>query len=347
MLTIITPTGERDVAFSLCQKQMARQTYKGRVRWIIVDDGEKPTSITFERKNWLVEIIRPRPFWNPGDNTQGRNLLLALDRVPSDALLTVIEDDDYYSPQWLSRLVKESKKAELVGEGNAVYYNVYSRKWQRLQNREHASLRCTAMRGGAIDTFREILKRPYRYYDMRLWARHKDNYVFNSDLTVGMKGMPGRPGIALGHDGLRGNADPKCKKLREMIGFDADWYLQFYEENKMTARKPFVVKPFRYNRRDWRVGEAFEAQRRIDVELHVHAKKVEWRTVELKSKEKKNSSLGGLNVKNQEEKLAQDSVQKAPDPEPDEADKDQKKEPESVDGPVRRRGRKPTAKKDD
>lgn len=243
MLTVITPTGERPFAFGLCQKMMARQTYRGPIRWIIVDDGEKSSDVTIRRKNIDIEVIRPTPFWKPGENTQGRNLnhaLSALEELKAkdeDPIVTVWEDDDWYSPDWLSHLVRQSADAELVGEGQAIYYNVRSRRYSRLRNYHHASLRCSAMRCGALDTFRKVLGRYSQYYDFDLWKAHENKRVFFSDLTVGIKGMPGRPGIAVGHDVDRGVIDHEMRILREWIGKDADWYAKFYEVKQMTEQK--------------------------------------------------------------------------------------------------------------
>lgn len=300
MLTIITPTGERPAAFEFCQRMMARQTYEGAVRWIIVDDGREPSPLWFTRAGWDVEIIRPSPLWAPGENTQGRNLLAALERVGGGDVLTIVEDDDYYAPGWLQWIADHASAAELIGEAEAVYYNVRARTWRAIGNDAHASLRCSAMRDGAIETFRSVLATPYRYYDLRLWRRHADSKVFPRRLTVGIKGMPGRPGIALGHDG-KGRFDQDGAKLRELIGDDADRYLPYFKEPGM--QKLIVIKPFRYNKRDWRVGEEFIPVKRIDGELHVHAKKVELREAPA-SKPKAETPPRTLKVETQTEKLA-------------------------------------------
>lgn len=296
---------------------MARQSYSGPVRWIIVDDGEVPSSVTIKRSKWTVEIIRPQPFWTPGNNTQGRNLALAMERVGRDDLAVFIEDDDWYHAHWLDQIAAAAKQAELIGEANAIYYNVRSRKWRELRNYEHASLRCSAIHGRALDTFREVLKTPYDYYDMRLWRLHSDKHLFESRLTVGMKAMPGRTGIALGHDGVRGAFDKDGDKLRSLVGDDADWYLQLYQESPMN--KWIVTKPFRYNKRNWKVGEQFVPLKRIDAELHAHAKKVELRADTLAPSRK-------LKVENQTAKAAQVIVEKAPEPAPEvEDDKPRKR----------------------
>lgn len=306
-LTVLTPTGERPEAFALCQRMMQRQTYKGPVKWIVVDDGRKPVNVRIKRRNWRVEVIRPEPQWTLGANTQGRNLRAGIDAITADAVLTVVEDDDSYAPQWLQWVADHAGDAELIGEGTAVYYNVRRRRWRQLGNTEHASLRCTAMRGAAIDTFREVLAMPYRYYDLRLWARHEDRKVFPRRLTVGIKEMPGRPGIALGHDG-RGNNDADGTKLRELIGDDADWYLPFYNK-ECAMEKLIVTKAFRYAKRNWKPGEEFKPEKRLDGELHVHAHKVKRVAASVPPP----SPRRELRVETQVEKMREETIVKADD----------------------------------
>lgn len=314
MLTILTPTGERLEAFALCARMMARQTYKRPVHWIIVDDGREPVPLPRIR-NWRIEIIRPEPLWVPGANTQGRNLRAGLDAMASDAVLTVVEDDDYYASGWLQWVADNAPSAELIGEGEAIYYNVRRRRWRQLGNTEHASLRCSAMRGAAIDAFRDVLATPYRYYDLKLWAQHGDRKVFPRRLTVGMKGMPGRPGIALGHDG-RGNDDASAAKLCELIGDDADWYLPFFDKEG-AMEKLIVTKPFRYAKRNWRVGEEFQPESRLDGELHMHARKVKKVSVSAPPSPRRE-----LRVETQTEKMHAETVVKTDAP--DDAEKPKK-----------------------
>lgn len=311
MLTVITPTGTRPDAFALCKRMMRRQTFDGCVHWIIVDDGPVAENVSFRKRRWKITVLRPEPFWRPGNNTQGRNLALALGLVERGSVVTVVEDDDWYHADWLRWIADNAHAAELIGEAQAVYYNVRSRRWRNLGNDDHASLRSSAMRDGAIETFRDVLTRPNKYYDLRLWARHGDKKTFCGSLSVGIKGMPGRPGIALGHELGRGTADPDCKKLRDLIGDDADWYLDFFEESKMPKKLPIVVKPFRYNRRDWKPGDVFSGVKRIDVELHVHAQKVEMRDAPEPPVNK--AQPRKMTVETPEEKLLEAKEEKAAD----------------------------------
>lgn len=327
---------------------MARQTFKGPVHWIVVDDGHVPVDVELERDGWRVTVVRPATLWQIGDNTQGRNLIAGLE-VADDlqhALVAIVEDDDWYHEGWLQFLVDHAHEAELIGECDAVYYNVASRKWQRLHNGEHASLRCTAMSGDAIETFKVVLETPHKYYDQKLWARHKSKKVYQREFTVGMKGLPGRPGIALGHDRTRGNSDPDLAFLRDLIGQDADWYCKFLENEEMAKKQPIVLKAFRYARKDYKPGDVFEAKSRIDVELHVHAKKVALRDVVSKqaSKPKRSVQTGNQEQKLYEqiiERAASDDVETASDI--DESQQDETDTSSEASFGFKRRGRKAKA----
>lgn len=225
MLQLLTATGARPEAFAMCERWMAAQTYAGPVTWIIVDDGPEPTPITKSPKGWLQVVVRPAPFWQPGQNTQARNMLKGLDAVDAKHPLVVIEDDDHYSADWLETCVRELARAELVGECRARYYNIALRRGRQLSNVKHASLCSTAMRGSAIETFRNACKRAPKFIDLDLWKRHRSRQLFTGGRVVGIKGLPGRGGIGMGHrDDFTGEFDPDGALLRQWVGDDARFY---------------------------------------------------------------------------------------------------------------------------
>lgn len=84
-LTVLTPTGSRPEAFALCEKWMARQTYKGAIQWICADDGDVPTRFTMGQK----VIYRDA---KPGVVTLADNLLAAIGHVEGEKVV-VVEDD--------------------------------------------------------------------------------------------------------------------------------------------------------------------------------------------------------------------------------------------------------------
>lgn len=274
MLTLITPTGARPAAFALCENYMARQTYTGAVRWIIVDDGAPPARFSVLRDGWARHIIRPDPPWRPGENTQGRNLKAAIGAARSlaeiddeDLQILIIEDDDWYHPAYLEKMAEDLRRADLVGEGDARAYNVRHRRWIQLRNREHASLHSTAMRGAAIDAFEAVLARPALYYDLNLWrAAPTSRRIAPRNFSVGIKGMAGRPGLARGHGFQEGSPDPSGEKLIEWIGAeDAAAYAPFFDEQSEKRMKTLIyvgARPMTYRTRRLIAGQEFEAHPR-------------------------------------------------------------------------------------
>jgi hypothetical protein len=226
MLTLLTVTGARPRAWSLCQLWMARQTYAGPVHWVVVDDGPEPaTWIDPGRTGWTVEWVRPQPLWQPGQNTQARNLAAGLARIGADARVLVIEDDDWYAPDWLEHAADQLDRAELVGEGRARYYNVATRVGRQLSNGAHASLCSTALRGWALNVLRDVVRTQPKFIDLNLWKRHGRGIVFDGHRVVGIKGLPGRGGIGMGHHAeFRGTADPHGALLQSWVGADAELY---------------------------------------------------------------------------------------------------------------------------
>lgn len=202
------------------------QTYTGPVRWIVVDDGETAQPVTVTRPGWSIEVVRPEPRWAPGQNTQARNLRVGLERCDPAHPVVFWEDDDYYSPGWLDHLVAALPAAELVGSRLITYYNVATRRWAVAANPTHAAMSCTAIRGEAIVTCREVLARFDSFLDLQLWQAHGEQYLFDTDArVVSIKGQPGRPGIGVGHREKFGRyRDPDGAALRELIGADAEAY---------------------------------------------------------------------------------------------------------------------------
>jgi hypothetical protein len=225
MLTLITMTGNRPEAWSLCEYFMSRQTFQGLVHWIIVDDGENAQPITFEREGWTLEIIRPEPFWEAGQNTQTRNIRAALEVTTPVDRIAFIEDDDWYSPNWLSIIDAQLHYCDLVGERFAFYYNLKTQQYCQLHNGMHSGLCSTGIKGQAIEDLKKICEVDRKFIDIELWKTQNTRRLFNSKEVIGMKGLPGRGGIGMGHKPQRAfKSDFSGVVLRKMIGADADLY---------------------------------------------------------------------------------------------------------------------------
>ena len=204
---------------------MARQDYTGPVRWVIVDDGADPQPVTFKRDGWELIIVRPRPYWRPGQNTQHRNMLAGLEHIPHGEPLAFIEDDDYYAADWLTTVAGKLEQHDLIGMVPNRYYNVRTRQPHECENVRHSSLCSTAIKGA---TNYGVLKRQCelgrKLVDLQLWKHCQNRHVFESGQVIGMKALPGRPGIAYGHKMDPGPTMP----LAEWIGDDAAMYEEFH-----------------------------------------------------------------------------------------------------------------------
>jgi hypothetical protein len=228
-------TGSRPQAFALCNRWMSNQEYQGAVRWLVVDDGESPQTITLNRANWTIEHIRPTPFWKPGQNTQARNILAGLSLVRPEDRLVIIEDDDYYAPGYLEAASAWLDHHDLAGEALARYYNVKSGLFLNCNNNGHASLCSTAMKGSAIIHFREVVERKLDFIDMTLWRTYQGmKQLYSSRLCVGIKGLPGRAGIGAGHRLSRTRntvqSDSDGSLLSAWCGDDWTYYLPYMGE---------------------------------------------------------------------------------------------------------------------
>ena len=199
MITAITVTGDRTEAFELCRRWMASQTKKID-QWIVVDDGFK--LLTKELKVG-IDYIRRLPKKDEG-HTLLLNLKESLPYIKGDKIL-IIEDDDWYGPEYVKTMSEYLDKYDLVGEVPSRYYHVPTMKYRRVANTKHASLCQTGFNKILLPKFKECLTGD-PYLDIRFWEKVKEKKYLFSDtgdklhLHCGMKGLKGRKGIGTGHN---------------------------------------------------------------------------------------------------------------------------------------------------
>ena len=231
-LTLITPTGGRPEAFALCELYMAQQTFTDW-EWIVVDDCKPRTVCTLGQK-----VIHPDTLWLPGGPaTQNRNLLLALGQVNTE-FVAVIEDDDCYGPKYLETLCGYLEKAVIAGELPSRYYNVHHRLFRVMPAGTHASLCQTGFRAELLERVK-IVCGLNSDTDVLLWHQvhslSQSTKLYFGDQVVGIKGMPGRAGVGIGHyPRIRPShwtPDVVLKKLTEWIGEDVELYRSYYANN--------------------------------------------------------------------------------------------------------------------
>jgi hypothetical protein len=231
-ITLITCTGGRPEALALCRKYVMRQTWRGPLQWIVVDDVEPRTVLPDFGLDVDVRVLHPEPSWGYGQNTLARNILAAIPEVKYSCVL-FIEDDDWYAPGYLEFMHALLQKNVIVGEAPAHYYHVPSRRGLVLPNKQHASLCQTGIRSSLLYHLLNVCRATQRpFIDVRLWENmplsglRADSSLF----CVGMKGLPGRAGIGIGHrpeNNSLWRADSEGLMLACWVGFDAKEYERF------------------------------------------------------------------------------------------------------------------------
>lgn len=234
-LTLLTPTGGRPEAFALCERYMARQTFADW-KWVVVDDCRPETNCTMGQT-----VIRPDRLWLPGGlSTQNRNLLLALEQVQTE-FVVIIEDDDWYGTKHLETLCGYLEKFATVGELPSRYYNVKYRLFRIMPPSGHASLCQTGFRAEMLERVKIVCELNSNT-DVLLWhqvySMGAPSNLYFGNRVVGIKGLPGRPGVGIGHYPTQRLThwiqDPGLKTLTEWIGEDVELYRSYYD-GRVTA----------------------------------------------------------------------------------------------------------------
>jgi len=243
-VTCITPTGDRPLAFSLCKKWLANQTVPA-TQWIIVDDGK--TSLQEQGVSFpsYAEYVRREPRSDDPKHTLGRNIKEAMPRIVGSKIL-IIEDDEYYAPTYIEEMCNRLNNHGIVGIGKSRYYNIPNASYMRDNNMWHASLAQTAFRRDIFDSCRYLFDDEI-YIDVRIWET--ENYsrfrfdgkervtdrgsgiIFDDGddrpIYCGIKGLPGRPGMGIGHQHSAGfYPDPERQMLKKWIPDNYDAYLR-------------------------------------------------------------------------------------------------------------------------
>lgn len=223
-VTVITPTRNRPVSFGLLERWIGRQTYTGPLQWIVVNDGTIPYDTT---RGQTVISRHPRP----GEgHSLPENLLAAIPHVEGEFVF-ICEDDDWYAPTFIAGHLEEfDQGADIVGCKPSRHYNLLTRRFRTFQLK-HCNLGSTGFRRNLLDEFKAVcLDRAAEGsfgVDVRLWKTNKPAYARANESSnvqhVGLKGMPGEPGLGMGHKLDYGTRDePGMPVLRQWIG-EADW----------------------------------------------------------------------------------------------------------------------------
>jgi hypothetical protein len=240
--TIITATGDRPEAFALCYQYVMRQTVLPQ-EWIIIDDGvlDKLHVPPFSAEMKVTYILRYRKQSDP-QHTLPVQMIEALQHVNTNYIL-IVEDDDWYRVDYCERMMKmfdEHPDAQLIGQGQAVYYHIPLRKCFQMVNVDRASFCQTGFRSSLIPQVHKACQRADDpFIDLRLWRGTKEKFLLlnKPPMCVGIKGLPGRANLrTIGHKGTHPGfkPDPDGSKLKSLIGRDATLYKKFLDPSRTT-----------------------------------------------------------------------------------------------------------------
>lgn len=247
-LSIITPTGDRFETLRLLGRFLLAQTYPGIIQWIVVDDGETNASARAlaeigdsalaNKGIFLTHYKRPFRPQDQGPKSLGFNLLAGLGLVSGDAVL-ICEDDDCYLPGHVQDLAKRLERADAAGTKWQHYYHLPSMSFRTFLNRGSA-LCSTGLRVNLIPTLAEsaraCIQSGSKGIDAHFWAAAEkaravlDIYDPLEHTIIGMKGLPGRGGIGVGHRPKGFIRDLRAEVLMEWTKQYADTYLTIRKE---------------------------------------------------------------------------------------------------------------------
>lgn len=241
-ITCITPTGDRPLAFALCQRWMMRQTMQAD-QWIVVDDGRNPAEPSVP-----MEYVRREPRGDDPKCTLAVNLREALPRITGNKIL-VIEDDEYYAPGYIAEMSRRLDVYELVGICRSKYYHVPTGGYMTNGNGGHASLAETGFRASFLPVVSSCIGKgiDIHWLDTQLWriansSGSRNFHLFvdlDEPLYVGIKGLPGREGVGIGHQtrAYRTRDGVNREILKRWIPRDYQVYLDYLggQLNENTA----------------------------------------------------------------------------------------------------------------
>lgn len=220
MITVITPTADQPRGISLLEQYMARQTVQPR-QWIVADDGEVPATLT----RGQTHLISKREY--EGAKSLASNLLRGLEAAKGDIIL-IMEHDDWYRADHIKTCVEQLEGADATGSIWQRYYNVQNRHWRVMRN-VGSALCNTAFRSSLIPAMQKAAEQAFNEDKIgldRLFWDSIDGRTHEINTMVGIKGLPGRTGLGLGHKppDNQWTADPDHKVLREWVGDDVSNY---------------------------------------------------------------------------------------------------------------------------
>lgn len=221
-VSVITPTADQPTGIRLLEQYMARQTVQP-YEWIVADDGNEPANLTMGQ----THLVRERT--SEGGASLAGNMLAGLEAATGDVIV-IFEHDDWYNPDHIETCLANLENARATGSIWQRYYNVEHRCWIVMRNIGSA-LCNTAFTADLVPKMKEAchsaIRRGSYGVDRLFWdsLRPQDKAITDTYTVIGIKGLPGRKGLGMGHrprqNGRVWHDDFDGLKLAEWVGADA------------------------------------------------------------------------------------------------------------------------------
>lgn len=255
-ITIITPSGDRPWSLRLLSQYILRQTFPGTIQWIVVSDSQNQKPYEQVWTNFACAAISDNRFINGamhqlpyqpdlvGAKSLAQNLLWGLGHAEGE-LTFIGEDDDRYGADHLKECVSHLAKPGIKAVGTIWqrYYHLPSLSYRTYKN-VGSALCSTAfhssLKGKLMDAARWCGENNQRGIDRRFWdslpEECKDIFEPKHNQVIGMKGLPGREGIGVGHRPRDFIADADALTLKAWVGdHDAKVYLKLRSDHYHEA----------------------------------------------------------------------------------------------------------------
>lgn len=227
---VLVPTrGDRPELLDFARKQIARQTLQPH-KVIFMDEKPKSSEpdVTYRYRVGCQKL-----------EEAGCNLFIFM------------EDDDWYSPEYIEKMVKRwlaEGMPELMGINKTIYYNINTQKWVELNHPARASM----MSMCATPAINKIqwCDDNYSYTDMFLFTKTtlvKKAVGFDKPICAGIKHGTGLCGGG-GHNPewkVYDQQDENFKFLRRIVGED----VSFYEY--LAAKKKYRIVKYKMQPKPW------------------------------------------------------------------------------------------------
>lgn len=248
-VTIITPGGDRPWSLNLLRQYLLRQTFPGTMQWLVISDSQnqKPYEdiwLNFAKSmdprfidGQMHELPYDAEFLGP--RSLAENLLWGLRRAKGE-IIVICEDDDWYGPEHIKECVTHlaANKIRATGTIWQRYYHLPSMSHRTFKN-VGSALCSTAFHRSLIPNLQEAAlwcgENNRKGIDRRFWdsleSEEKDIFEPEKNQVIGMKGLPGRFGIGVGHQPRGFINDADATVLREWTEGDANAYLKIRRQH--------------------------------------------------------------------------------------------------------------------